>query len=127
MAEQQEVWYKQQGDYSENLTCNVNFKAAREAGSKLARSVFSVRCPREFRTSRISRIANARSVLPTLFVSVDCGATLRSAIGAMMLSVVDFSRVKRLLCLGSHCDDIEVGAGGTLLHLFKEHPELQVR
>ena len=44
-----------------------------------------------------------------------------------MLSVVDFSRVKRLLCLGAHCDDIEVGAGGTLLHLFKEHPELQVR
>jgi hypothetical protein len=28
-----------------------------------------------------------------------------------MLSVVDFSRVKRLLYLGAHCDDIEIGAG----------------
>jgi LmbE family N-acetylglucosaminyl deacetylase len=45
----------------------------------------------------------------------------------MMLSVVNFGHVKRLLCLGAHCDDIEIGAGGTLLHLFKEHPELHVR
>jgi LmbE family N-acetylglucosaminyl deacetylase len=28
----------------------------------------------------------------------------------------------RLLCLGAHCDDIEIGCGGTLLRLIAEHP-----
>jgi LmbE family N-acetylglucosaminyl deacetylase len=32
-----------------------------------------------------------------------------------MLSVLDLTRVKRLLCLGAHCDDIEIGAGGTIM------------
>ena len=44
-----------------------------------------------------------------------------------MLSVLDLTRVKRLLCLGAHCDDIEIGAGGTILHLAKVHPELEVK
>ena len=26
-----------------------------------------------------------------------------------------------ILCLGAHCDDIEIGAGGTLLKIFKEY------
>jgi LmbE family N-acetylglucosaminyl deacetylase len=29
----------------------------------------------------------------------------------------------RILCLGSHSDDIEIGCGGTLLRLLSEHPE----
>lgn len=28
----------------------------------------------------------------------------------------------RLACLAAHCDDIEIGAGGTLLRLLDEHP-----
>jgi LmbE family N-acetylglucosaminyl deacetylase len=28
----------------------------------------------------------------------------------------------KLLCLGAHCDDIEVGCGGTVLRLLSEHP-----
>ncbi|HEX4475268.1 MAG TPA: PIG-L deacetylase family protein [Polyangiaceae bacterium] len=28
----------------------------------------------------------------------------------------------RILCLGAHSDDIEIGCGGTLLRLLKEHP-----
>ncbi len=28
----------------------------------------------------------------------------------------------RLACLGAHCDDIEIGAGGTILRLLAEHP-----
>lgn len=26
-----------------------------------------------------------------------------------------------ILCLGAHCDDIEIGAGGTLLHIFEKY------
>ena len=28
----------------------------------------------------------------------------------------------RILCLGAHSDDIEIGAGGTILRLLEEHP-----
>ena len=35
--------------------------------------------------------------------------------------------MNRLLCLGAHCDDIEIGAGGTILHLAKVQPELEVK
>jgi LmbE family N-acetylglucosaminyl deacetylase len=29
--------------------------------------------------------------------------------------------VLQILCLGSHCDDIEIGCGGTILRLLQEH------
>ncbi|MEO7387606.1 MAG: PIG-L family deacetylase [Gammaproteobacteria bacterium] len=32
----------------------------------------------------------------------------------------------RLLCLGAHCDDIEIGCGGTVLELLARHPDLHV-
>ncbi len=32
----------------------------------------------------------------------------------------------RILLLGAHCDDIEIGCGGTLLRLLREHPNLCV-
>lgn len=32
----------------------------------------------------------------------------------------------KILCLGAHCDDIEIAAGGTLLKLFKEYEIEQV-
>ena len=32
-----------------------------------------------------------------------------------------------ILCLGAHCDDIEIGAGGTLLRLLSERPGSRVR
>ena len=44
-----------------------------------------------------------------------------------MLSVLDLTRVKRLLCLGAHCDDIEIGAGGTILNSAKANPEIEVK
>ena len=34
---------------------------------------------------------------------------------------------QRVLCLGAHCDDIEIGCGGTLLRWLEERPELDVR
>ncbi len=34
--------------------------------------------------------------------------------------------LRRILCLGSHCDDIEIGCGGTILRLSREHPEIEI-
>ena len=31
-----------------------------------------------------------------------------------------------VLCLGSHSDDIEIGCGGTILHLLNANPDLQI-
>lgn len=28
----------------------------------------------------------------------------------------------KILCLGAHCDDIEIGCGGTILKLIESHP-----
>jgi LmbE family N-acetylglucosaminyl deacetylase len=39
----------------------------------------------------------------------------------------DRSQPLRLLCLGAHCDDIEIGAGGTILRLLAERPGTVVR
>ena len=44
-----------------------------------------------------------------------------------MLSILDMTRVKRLLCLGAHCDDIEIGAGGTVMRLAKAYPQIEVQ
>jgi len=44
-----------------------------------------------------------------------------------MLSLLDLTRVKRLLCLGAHCDDIEIGAGGAIIYLTKVCPQVEVR
>lgn len=33
-------------------------------------------------------------------------------------------RVRTVLCLGAHCDDIELGAGGTILKLIRDYPGL---
>jgi LmbE family N-acetylglucosaminyl deacetylase len=35
-------------------------------------------------------------------------------------------QVKRVLCLGAHSDDIEIGCGGTLLKLTRDHSDVQV-
>jgi LmbE family N-acetylglucosaminyl deacetylase len=37
------------------------------------------------------------------------------------------SRSLKLLCLGAHADDIEIGCGGTVLRLISEIPNLAVR
>jgi LmbE family N-acetylglucosaminyl deacetylase len=34
--------------------------------------------------------------------------------------------VRRVLCLGAHSDDIEIGAGGTILRMAKEVPEIEI-
>ena len=37
-----------------------------------------------------------------------------------------FHSIKRLLCLGAHSDDIEIGCGATLLKLIEDNPNLDV-
>jgi len=39
-----------------------------------------------------------------------------------VLSVAPRPGPLRIVCLGAHCDDIEIGAGATLLRLLAEHP-----
>ena len=36
-------------------------------------------------------------------------------------------RPPRLLCLGAHADDLEIGCGGTVLHLIRAHPGIHCR
>ncbi len=33
---------------------------------------------------------------------------------------------RTILCIGAHCDDIEIGCGGTLLRLAERYPDLRV-
>src|ERR1700690_519879 len=45
-----------------------------------------------------------------------------------MLSVVlggNRQPLRKVLCLGAHCDDIEIGCGGTILRLLEENRELE--
>jgi LmbE family N-acetylglucosaminyl deacetylase len=44
------------------------------------------------------------------------------------LTMIEFSldRVKNILCLGAHADDIEIGCGGTLLKLTRDHDGLNI-
>lgn len=34
--------------------------------------------------------------------------------------------LRSILCLGAHCDDIEIGCGGSLLRLIAENPDVKV-
>lgn len=38
----------------------------------------------------------------------------------------DRTRALRVLCLGAHCDDIEIGCGGTMLTMARDIPNLEV-
>lgn len=42
-----------------------------------------------------------------------------------MLGVLP-QNLKTVLCLGAHCDDIEIGCGGLLLHLCRARPDLKI-
>ena len=39
-----------------------------------------------------------------------------------MTSLTDISRARRILCIGAHSDDLEIGCGGTVLRLLRERP-----
>ena len=39
---------------------------------------------------------------------------------------LSLNSLRRILCLGAHSDDIEIGLGGTLLELTAKHPNLEI-
>jgi LmbE family N-acetylglucosaminyl deacetylase len=43
-----------------------------------------------------------------------------------MLTLGPSQPLRRLLVIGAHSDDIEIGCGGTILRLIREHPDLEV-
>jgi LmbE family N-acetylglucosaminyl deacetylase len=43
----------------------------------------------------------------------------------LSLSATDRA-VNTILCLGAHCDDIEIGCSGTVMNLLERHPEVSV-
>jgi LmbE family N-acetylglucosaminyl deacetylase len=43
-----------------------------------------------------------------------------------MLSLNVASQIGEVLCLGAHCDDVEIGCGGTLVTLARANPQLKI-
>lgn len=43
-----------------------------------------------------------------------------------MINLFDTSRLTRVLAIGAHSDDIEIGCGGTLLRLLESNPSLHI-
>jgi LmbE family N-acetylglucosaminyl deacetylase len=43
-----------------------------------------------------------------------------------MIGFHSFKQVKRLLCVGAHSDDIEIGACATILRILRESPDVEV-
>ena len=45
----------------------------------------------------------------------------------MIRFALDLGRqqIKTILCLGSHCDDIEIGCGGTIIKLARQYPKVE--
>lgn len=43
-----------------------------------------------------------------------------------MMTFSPTSDIRRILCIGAHSDDIEIGCGGTMLRLLAQHPNVSV-
>lgn len=41
------------------------------------------------------------------------------------MMTIRFDNLRRVLCLGAHSDDIEIGCGGTVLRLVRDFPEIE--
>jgi LmbE family N-acetylglucosaminyl deacetylase len=46
--------------------------------------------------------------------------------GIPMIAFGGFRKLRRLLCIGAHSDDIEIGAGATVLRIVRENPGVEV-
>lgn len=43
------------------------------------------------------------------------------------MTTLELSKVEKVLCVGAHSDDIEIGCGGTVLKLIQTNPNVEVR
>src|SRR4029453_18486708 len=43
-----------------------------------------------------------------------------------LMRTLELDDVRSVLCLGAHCDDIEIGCGGTILKLLESAPAARV-
>lgn len=43
------------------------------------------------------------------------------------LSLFDRPELQRVLCLGAHCDDVEIGMGATLAELARRRPDVRIQ
>ena len=44
-----------------------------------------------------------------------------------MIGFTGFNSVRRVLCLGAHSDDVEIGAGATTLRILREAPDVEIK
>lgn len=44
-----------------------------------------------------------------------------------MIGFTGFKNLRRVLCLGAHSDDVEIGAGATVLRIRREAPDAEIR
>lgn len=44
-----------------------------------------------------------------------------------MIGFTGFKGVRRVLCLGAHSDDVEIGAGATVLRILRETPGVEIK
>src|SRR6266849_2766675 len=63
-----------------------------------------------------------RTRMLRMFLSQALPASYRAAVMVEVRLGSGGQPLRRILCLGSHCDDIEIGCGGTILRLLREHP-----
>ncbi len=43
-----------------------------------------------------------------------------------MTNLTDLKRLRRILCIGAHSDDIEIGCGGTILRLLSQNQTVEI-
>jgi LmbE family N-acetylglucosaminyl deacetylase len=56
----------------------------------------------------------------------DLEAAPRERSGVIQLSVERVRGPLRILCLGAHCDDVDIGCGASLLRIIAEHGQVEV-
>src|SRR5258707_325353 len=73
------------------------------------------------RSGRSWRTCSAAATLRGLY-----GTTRPELLSRIVISS-HLSGVRRILCLGAHSDDIEIGCGGTVLRLIQESDRIEFR